>query len=90
MSATANRLAVLCGGAVTPALRDMAEYLPLTVREREIANLVAAGLSNPQIADRLYLSARTVESHIYRACTKLSLKSRDELAAVVQQMRIDT
>ena len=57
----------------------------LTPREREIANLVAAGLSNSAIAERLYLSARTVEGHIYRACAKLDLASRDELAALVQQ-----
>jgi DNA-binding CsgD family transcriptional regulator len=85
LAAMAHRLAVACGGAVTPALRNTAEYLPLTSREREIANLVAAGLSNVDIAERLCLSARTVEGHIYRACTKLDLSRRDELAAVVQR-----
>jgi DNA-binding CsgD family transcriptional regulator len=80
----AYRLAAVCGGAVTPALRDTAEYLPLTPREREIANLAAAGLSNGAIAERLYLSVRTVEGHIYRACAKLNFASRDELAALVQ------
>jgi DNA-binding CsgD family transcriptional regulator len=81
----AHRLAAVCGGAVTPALRNTTDHLPLTPREREIANLVAAGLSNSAIAERLYVSVRTVEGHIYRAFTKLDLASRDELAALVQQ-----
>jgi len=58
--------------------------LPLTVREREIANLVAAGLSNRDIAERLTVSVRTVEGHLYRACTKLDCTDRDQLAAVIR------
>lgn len=54
-------------------------------REREIAGLIAAGLSNSEIADRLVLSVRTVESHIYRACAKLDVTDRDQLAAIVRQ-----
>ncbi|HEY5857851.1 MAG TPA: helix-turn-helix transcriptional regulator [Aldersonia sp.] len=42
------------------------EPLPLTARESEIAKLVAQGLSNKEIADRLTVSVRTVEGHIYR------------------------
>ena len=85
LAAMAHRLAAVCGGAVTPALRNTTDHLPLTPREREIANLVAAGLSNSAIAERLYLSVRTVEGHIYRACAKLDLASRDDLAALVRQ-----
>jgi DNA-binding CsgD family transcriptional regulator len=58
--------------------------LPLTVREREIAALVAGGLSNRQIADRLTVSVRTVEGHVYRACTKLGVTHRADLAAVIR------
>ena len=68
---TANRLAATCGGLRTPALDLAGTPLPLTVREREIANLVAAGLSNRDIAYRLTVSVRTVEGHLYDACTKL-------------------
>ncbi|MBB5914161.1 DNA-binding CsgD family transcriptional regulator/tetratricopeptide (TPR) repeat protein [Nocardia transvalensis] len=83
-AATANRLAAVCGGASTPALRQSAQPLPLTAREREIANLVAAGLSNRQIADRLTVSVRTVEGHLYRACIKLDVTDREALAELMR------
>jgi DNA-binding NarL/FixJ family response regulator len=82
-AAAANRLSAVCGGARTPALLTAAHPLPLTTREREIANLVAAGLSNKQIADRLTVSVRTVEGHLYRACTKLDVTDREALAALM-------
>ena len=80
-SARADALAEQCGGADTPALRLATTSLPLTDREREIVMLIGEGLSNRAIADRLTLSVRTVESHIYRAMTKTGTTSRDELAA---------
>ncbi|WP_062993683.1 helix-turn-helix transcriptional regulator [Nocardia anaemiae] len=83
-AATANRLAAACGGASTPALRQAAQPLPLTSREREIANLVAAGLSNRQIADRLTVSVRTVEGHLYRACIKMDVTDRESLGALMR------
>ncbi|MGV9709912.1 LuxR C-terminal-related transcriptional regulator [Gordonia sp. NPDC003424] len=79
----AHRLAAKCGGLVTPALIDADEPLPITAREREIANLVAAGLSNREIADRLTVSVRTVEGHIYRACMKLNVTDRAELGLLI-------
>jgi DNA-binding NarL/FixJ family response regulator len=81
---TAHRLAAACGGLRTPALDLAGSPLPLTVREREMANLVAAGLSNRDIADRLTVSVRTVEGHLYRACTKCDCTDRDQLAAVIR------
>jgi len=81
---SANRLAAACGGLRTPALELAGSPLPLTVREREIANLVAAGLSNRDIADRLTVSVRTVEGHLYRACAKLDCTDRDQIAAVIR------
>ena len=83
-AAAANRLAAECGGIRTPALDLASHPLPLTVREREIANLVAAGLSNRDIADRLTVSVRTVEGHLYRACIKLDISDREELAALIR------
>lgn len=81
--ARALRLADRCGGASTPAIRSAARPLPVTGREREIAALVAAGMSNREIAERLTVSIRTVEGHIYRACIKLDVADRDELAKIV-------
>jgi DNA-binding CsgD family transcriptional regulator len=83
-AAAANRLAAECGGTRTPALDLAVHPLPLTAREREIANLVAAGLSNRDIADRLTVSVRTVEGHLYRACIKLDISDREELAALIR------
>ena len=82
-AAVANRLAALCGGARTPAILAADQPLPLTAREREIANLVAADMSNREIAERLTLSVRTVEGHIYRACAKFDVADREELAALI-------
>ncbi|CAM5366522.1 LuxR C-terminal-related transcriptional regulator [Leifsonia shinshuensis] len=60
--------------------------IALTEREREIVRLVAGGLSNPQIAARLVLSVRTVESHVSRVMRKTSAGSRGELAAVAGRL----
>ncbi|WP_310793512.1 LuxR C-terminal-related transcriptional regulator [Microbacterium sp. AG1240] len=59
----------------------------LTRREREIALLVAEGLGNREIAERLYLSVRTVESHVYQARAKLGAASRVELGRTVAPRR---
>jgi len=53
----------------------------LTRREREIAELVATGMTNREIAGRLYLSVRTVEVHVDHTLTKLGLRTRTQLAA---------
>ena len=53
----------------------------LTGREQEVATLVARGLSNREIAGRLFLSVRTVEVHVDRILTKLGFPSRTQLAA---------
>lgn len=81
--ARAHRLAEACEGARTPALVAVARPLPLTEREREIITLAAHGLSNRQIAERLTVSVRTVEGHLYRATAKLGVSSRTELAALL-------
>lgn len=48
----------------------------LTEREREVAKLAAEGYSNQEIATRLVLSVRTVESHMHRIMRKLDVSSR--------------
>ena len=78
----AQSLAHRCG-ADTPALRQAAEPLPLSDREREIATLIGAGLSSREIARRVTLSVRTVEGHIYRAMAKTGVERREDLAALL-------
>jgi DNA-binding CsgD family transcriptional regulator len=53
---------------------------PLTRREREVAELAAEGHRSRVIAERLFLSTRTVESHLLRAYSKLGVRSRTELS----------
>lgn len=54
--------------------------LPLTRREVEVAQLVAQGLTNRQIAARLYLSERTAQNHVQHILTKLDLSNRSQIA----------
>lgn len=82
--ARVRSLAARCDDAVTPAIREATVPLPLTDREREIALLAAEGLTNKDIAGRLQVSIRTVESHVYRAYTRLGLPDRAALVAVVR------
>jgi DNA-binding CsgD family transcriptional regulator len=84
-AARAQRLASVCGGAVSPALREAAQPLPLTRREREIISLVASGMSNKEIADTLHLSIRSVEGHLYRSSAKTGASSRMELTALMHE-----
>jgi DNA-binding CsgD family transcriptional regulator len=88
-STRADELAAKCG-ARTPALRQASESLPLTDREAEVVMLIGEGLSNRAVAERLTLSIRTVESHIYRAMMKTGTTSRDELAALMPRTRTRT
>jgi DNA-binding NarL/FixJ family response regulator len=55
----------------------------LTPQETEVARLAAAGLTNPEIAERLFLSRRTVAVHLYNAYPKLGVRSRRELSDVL-------
>ena len=54
---------------------------PLTAREREVLALLVEGLSNQQIAVRLFLSKRTVEHHVGNIFTKLGVATRAEALA---------
>jgi DNA-binding CsgD family transcriptional regulator len=60
----------------------------LGVREREVAEAVALGLSNKEIASRLEISVRTVENHLRSIFAKLGVATRTQLAAKLHQARI--
>ncbi|KQS97320.1 helix-turn-helix transcriptional regulator [Cellulomonas sp. Leaf395] len=81
-SALAVKLAAR-SGANTPALAIAVRPLPLTAREREIVELAARGLPNKDIAERLTVSVRTVEGHLYRAGLKLGVSERTALKDVL-------
>lgn len=74
-------LAARCPGLHTPLLSRAGTGDPLTRREREVALLAARGLSNRDIAERLTVSARTVENHLARVYLKLGVHGRDGLTA---------
>jgi len=84
------RAAELAGGASTPALDQVLNPLPLTGRELEIAIMASEGMTNKAIAERLSVSVRTVEGHIYRACMKLDVPDRTMLAEVVASTKTST
>jgi DNA-binding CsgD family transcriptional regulator len=63
--------------------RDLAARDQLTAQELQIAQLAAQGLSNRDIAQRLYLSHRTISTHLYRIFPKLGITSRGELRSAL-------
>jgi DNA-binding CsgD family transcriptional regulator len=82
-AALAAKHAGRCQGARTPAISEAAELVELTGREREIAVLAAAGHSNAEIAERLVISIRTVETHLYRVFKKIGIGEREQLAELL-------
>jgi DNA-binding CsgD family transcriptional regulator len=83
----ADALAHQCGGAHTPVLGQASERLPLTDREREIVMLIAGGMSTRAVAQRLTLSVRTVEGHLYRGRVKTGTTSSEELIALLRHLK---
>jgi ATP/maltotriose-dependent transcriptional regulator MalT len=71
------------GEATDESLTDL-----LTAREREVAALVAQGLSNGQIASELHLSERTVANHVSKILRKLGFSSRAQVAAWTTEQRL--
>jgi DNA-binding NarL/FixJ family response regulator len=75
----------LCGGLdPTDVVAD--PLGGLTRAERRVAELVARGLTNREIAELLFLSSRTVEAHLSHVFRKLDLSSRAKLAALMAEL----
>jgi DNA-binding CsgD family transcriptional regulator len=70
-------------GKTGPRRRPRSGWDAMTDTERRVADMVAEGLSNPQIGARMYVSRRTVQYHVSSILTKLDMVSRVELAALV-------
>jgi DNA-binding NarL/FixJ family response regulator len=68
--------------AARPAAKPSAAVASLTEREREVVALVAAGLSNDEIAGRLVMSPLTAKTHVSRAMTKLAARDRAQLVVI--------
>jgi non-specific serine/threonine protein kinase len=93
LDGVAERALDLVHSATTEASPDVAHqpgtqttaasWSPLTVREREVAELVAGGMTNRQIAARLVISSRTVQTHVASILGKLDFMTRSQIAAWV-------
>jgi len=90
MAGVARPPAAAGGGAPHRARQRGVGDHPLSSRELEVAGLVAEGLSNRAIAERLHLSERTAESHVKNICDKLGFNSRSQVAAWVTGGRMAT
>jgi DNA-binding NarL/FixJ family response regulator len=82
-SGRSRELAERCGDVHTPAIADAAAPPVFTGREREVIMLAGSGLTNREIAERLQLSVRTVEGHLYRAAGRVGARDRNELARTI-------
>lgn len=71
--------------ATTAGARTDVDLDLLTNREREVVVLVAAGLSNDDIAERLFVSAATAKTHVNRAMTKLGARDRAQLVVLAYE-----
>jgi DNA-binding CsgD family transcriptional regulator len=74
-----------CGVAVTRGPGEPDALQELTPQQRQIVRLASDGLTDREIADRLFLSPRTVSSHLYRSYPKLGVASRHQLRDVIAQ-----
>jgi len=72
-----------CGVAVTPAPAGPDALGELTPQQRQIVRLASDGLTDREIGERLFLSPRTVSSHLYRSYPKLGVASRHQLRDVI-------
>jgi DNA-binding NarL/FixJ family response regulator len=79
--------AVASGQSVVPRkVRASVERPALSHRERQVLSFVTAGMTNAEIAEKLFLSESTIKSHLSSVFTKLSVRSRREAAALFREL----
>ena len=76
-----------CGVNVPRATNKAGALAGLTAQQREIVILASRGLTNSEIGDRLFLSPRTVASHLYRSYPKLGIAGRHQLRDLIDEAR---
>jgi DNA-binding CsgD family transcriptional regulator len=74
-----------CGVPTAAAASTPGALADLTAQQREIVILASRGLTNGEIADRLFLSPRTVASHLYRSYPKLGIAGRHQLRDLLEE-----
>jgi DNA-binding NarL/FixJ family response regulator len=88
-SVTRRLIAHFAGQARSPA-RTLPGLAELTEREREVLSLVAEGLSNAELAQRLYVTLPTAKTHVSRILTKLGARDRTQLVVLAYQSGLAT
>ncbi|WP_430383030.1 helix-turn-helix transcriptional regulator [Streptomyces sp. P10-4] len=84
----AQRARLTLGRAARQAPADPAAALGLTSRERDVLGLVAAGRTNRQIAEELFISPKTASVHVSNILSKLGVSGRGEAAAVAHRLEL--
>jgi DNA-binding NarL/FixJ family response regulator len=74
--------------AMARGKRGTKAAVKMTAREREVIELIAEGLSNKEIAERLHIATHTVKSHVHNILEKLALHTRLEVAAYAHEKAI--
>ena len=87
---TATVMPVGDAATVEPAPRGPAEILGLSAREWEVLELVAAGRSNGEIADTLFISPKTASVHVTHILNKLGVNNRVEAATIAVRWSVPT
>ena len=68
--------------------RSVTPYAALTLREREVVELLIEGLSNKEIAARLMLGVSTVKNHVHNVLSKVQARTRSEAVALLVEMKM--